>query len=62
MKVLGLFLVLIGAATFALPKLGVAIPTMFDAVMKYQPWTGIAAIAIGLLLFVMAPKKPAPAK
>ena len=56
MKILGLLLVLVGAATFALPKLGVTIPTMFDAVMKYQPWTGIVGIAVGLLLFAMAPK------
>lgn len=62
MKVLGLFLILIGAAAYGLPKMGVAIPTMFEPVMKYTPWGEIGAVALGLLLIAMAPKKKAPAK
>jgi hypothetical protein len=60
MKILGLLLVLAGAAMFLLPKVGVTIPASFDPVMKFHPpWVGIGAIALGLLLFAMAPKKAA---
>ena len=61
MKILGLLLVLAGAATF-LPKVGVTLPTALDPVLKYQPWAGIGAVVLGLILIAMAPKKGAAKK
>jgi hypothetical protein len=60
MKVLGLLLVLVGAATFVADKLKLP-ADMVAKIQNWQPWAGIVVAAVGLLLVVAAPKKK-PAK
>ena len=60
MKVFGLLVVLAGVVTFVPAQFEMQ-SRMMQPIAAYQPWGGIAAVAVGAL-FLWAAPKGAPAK
>ncbi len=61
MKALGFLLFVAGLATFVPAKLEFQ-KSIHDSIQAYQPWGGIGAAVVGLLLMLAGGKKPAPEK